>query len=109
MPTLTAWENVAFPLLLAGLPPKARKERALELLERVGLLERAHHLPSRLSGGEQQRVSLARALALDPPILFADEPTGNLDPTTSMGIMTLLERINANGTTVLMATHDAGI
>ncbi|RTG99047.1 ABC transporter [Thermus scotoductus] len=105
IPTLTAWENVAFPLLLAGLPPKARKERALELLERVGLLERAHHLPSRLSGGEQQRVALARALALDPPILFADEPTGNLDATSREQVAVLLFEAGRKRTLILV-THD---
>ncbi|ETN89452.1 ABC transporter ATP-binding protein [Thermus sp. NMX2.A1] len=105
IPTLTAWENVAFPLLLAGLPPKARKERALELLERVGLLERAHHLPSRLSGGEQQRVALARALALDPPILFADEPTGNLDAASREQVASLLFEAGEKRTLILV-THD---
>ncbi|MFN3368479.1 MAG: ABC transporter ATP-binding protein [Thermus sp.] len=105
IPTLTAWENVAFPLLLAGLPPKARKERALELLERVGLLERAHHLPSRLSGGEQQRVALARALALDPPILFADEPTGNLDAASREQVSALLFQAGRERILILV-THD---
>ncbi|WP_135257582.1 ABC transporter ATP-binding protein [Thermus caldilimi] len=105
IPTLTAWENVAFPLLLAGLPPKARKERALGLLERVGLLARAHHLPSRLSGGEQQRVALARALALNPPVLFADEPTGNLDAESREQVASLLFEAGRERTLILV-THD---
>ncbi|WP_105318411.1 ABC transporter ATP-binding protein [Thermus tenuipuniceus] len=105
IPTLTAWENVAFPLFLAGLPPRARKERALDLLEKVGVLERAHHLPSRLSGGEQQRVALARALALDPPILFADEPTGNLDAESREQVASLLFHAGQERILVLV-THD---
>jgi len=105
IPTLTAWENVAFPLLLAGIPPKARRERALELLERVGLEARASHLPSRLSGGEQQRVALARALALDPPILFADEPTGNLDADSREQVASLLFEAGRERTLILV-THD---
>ncbi|WP_114313939.1 ABC transporter ATP-binding protein [Thermus caldifontis] len=105
IPTLTAWENVAFPLFLAGLPPRVRKEKALDLLQRVGLLERAHHLPSRLSGGEQQRVALARALALDPPILFADEPTGNLDAASREQVAALLFEAGRKRTLILV-THD---
>ncbi|WP_243028649.1 ABC transporter ATP-binding protein [Thermus albus] len=105
IPTLTAWENVAFPLLLAGLPPKERRERALALLEQVGLLERAQHLPSRLSGGEQQRVALARALALDPPILFADEPTGNLDAASREQVAALLFEAG-QARTLILVTHD---
>ncbi|GGN02307.1 ABC transporter ATP-binding protein [Thermus composti] len=105
IPTLTAWENVAFPLLLAGWPLGKRRARALELLEGVGLLKRAHHLPSRLSGGEQQRVALARALALDPPILFADEPTGNLDAEAKEQVAALLFKAGKERTLILV-THD---
>ncbi|APD09411.1 MULTISPECIES: ABC transporter ATP-binding protein [Thermus] len=105
IPTLTAWENVAFPLLLAGWPPARRRARALELLEKVGLGERSHHLPSRLSGGEQQRVALARALALDPPILFADEPTGNLDAEAKEEVAALLFQAG-QARTLILVTHD---
>ncbi|GLV47870.1 ABC transporter ATP-binding protein [Thermus sp. LT1-2-5] len=105
IPTLTAWENVAFPLLLAGWPPAKRRSRALELLDGVGLSPRAHHLPSRLSGGEQQRVALARALALDPPILFADEPTGNLDAESKEQVAALLFQAGKERTLILV-THD---
>ena len=105
IPTLTALENVAFPLLLAGWPRRARLARAAELLERVGLEARLHHLPSRLSGGEQQRVALARALALDPPILFADEPTGNLDLEAREQVADLLFSLGKARTLVLV-THD---
>ncbi len=105
IPTLTALENVAFPLLLAGWPRKARLERARELLERVGLEDRLHHPPSRLSGGEQQRVALARALALDPAVLFADEPTGNLDLESREQVAGLLFSLGEERTLVLV-THD---
>ncbi|AMA75032.1 ABC transporter [Thermus parvatiensis] len=105
IPTLTAWENVAFPLLLVGRPRKERQERAFALLERVGLAHRLHHLPSRLSGGEQQRVALARALALDPPVLFADEPTGNLDAESREQVATLLFEAGKERTLILV-THD---
>ncbi|WP_038055679.1 ABC transporter ATP-binding protein [Thermus amyloliquefaciens] len=105
IPTLTAWENVAFPLLLAGWPPARRRERAYALLEEVGLAHRLHHLPSRLSGGEQQRVALARALALDPPILFADEPTGNLDAESREQVAALLFAAGQKRTLILV-THD---
>ena len=105
IPTLTALENAAFPLLLAGVERKARLRRAAELLEAVGLGHRLHHLPSRLSGGEQQRVALARALALDPPILFADEPTGNLDLEAREQVAALL-LAKARGRVLVLVTHD---
>jgi putative ABC transport system ATP-binding protein len=106
IPSLTAYENVAVPMEIAG-AADARK-RAQSLLEEVGLTGRAHHYPSQLSGGEQQRIALARALANDPPIVLADEPTGNLDTTNGRHIMDLLRQIHSSrGTTVVMVTHDA--
>lgn len=106
IPTLTALENVAFPLLLAGRGLRERQERAAFLLEQVGLGRRLKHLPNRLSGGEQQRVAIARALALDPPILFADEPTGNLDSASGERVMELIYSQARKGRTVIMVTHN---
>lgn len=105
LPRLSALKNVELPMVYAGIPPKQRKELAMAGLERVGLAHRSHHVPSQLSGGESQRVAVARALALDPPILVADEPTGNLDTRTGQEIMQLFLDINAKGTTILMVTH----
>jgi putative ABC transport system ATP-binding protein len=105
IPTLTAAENVAVPLELAGERGAATRARAL--LEQVGLGDRAHHYPAQLSGGEQQRVALARAVALDPPLLLADEPTGNLDSATGGAIIELLFALNRErGSTLLLVTHD---
>jgi len=106
LPELTAEENVYLPGHMLGLSRRDCRERARELLELVGLAGRARHRPGEMSGGEQQRVAIARAFVNRPSILLADEPTGNLDPTTSVGIMRLLDRINRTGTTVVMATHD---
>jgi len=106
IPTLTALENVAFPMLLAGRSFKERTARAGNLLEAVGLGQRGNHLPSKLSGGEQQRVAIARALALNPPILFADEPTGNLDSASGARVMELLLGQAQEGRTVILVTHD---
>jgi len=106
IPTLTAYENVEMPLLLNGCTPKERRARVLELLKAVGLADRAKNRPDQLSGGEQQRVSVARAFVNHPPLLLADEPTGNIDPETAVGIMQLLVRINRTGTTIVVATHD---
>ncbi len=106
IPYLTAMENVQVPLLLAGANEKTQTERAVALLERVGLGDRLDHKPSELSVGQQQRVALARMLANDPALVLADEPTGNLDPETSQQIMTFLEEINQEGRTVVMVTHD---
>jgi cell division transport system ATP-binding protein len=102
----TAFENVMYALLVTGSATGSSKKRAAEILALVGLGHKADSYPNELSGGEQQRVSIARAFVNHPPLLIADEPTGNLDPETSMGIMQLLYRINKTGTTVLMATHD---
>ena len=109
LPRASALENVELPLVYAGIPKAARMERARDALDKVELSSRMSHKPNELSGGQRQRVAIARALVMGPAILLADEPTGNLDPTTSAGIMALLERINAGGTTVIMATHEAGI
>jgi len=102
----TTHENIAFALQVIGQPKHIIEERVPEILRLVGLDGMSHKYPHQLSGGEQQRVSIARAFVNRPPVLLADEPTGNLDPTTALGIMSLLERINELGTTVVMATHD---
>ncbi len=106
LPVLTARENIELPMAEAGVPGGERKRRALELLSYVGLLEREGHRPSQLSGGEQQRVAIARALANGPRIVLADEPTGELDARTGAGIIALFERLHADGTTVIVVTHD---
>jgi putative ABC transport system ATP-binding protein len=105
LPSLTAYENVLVPMEIAG--ARDARERATALLDEVGLAARAHHYPSQLSGGEQQRIAIARALANDPPLLLADEPTGNLDTATGHAIIELLLGINrARGTTLVLVTHD---
>lgn len=109
LPRKTAYENVAFALQVIGTPPHEIRPRALRALELVGLVDRADAFPWQLSGGEQQRVSIARALVNEPPLLLADEPTGNLDPRTSWEIIQLLSRINLRGTTLLVATHNKTI
>lgn len=102
-------DNVALPLIIAGIHPKEAEIRALASLDRVGLRERANHLPVHLSGGEQQRVDIARAIVHKPQLLLADEPTGNLDNALSIEIFSLFEELNRLGMTVLIATHDLGI
>ena len=109
LPKKTVTENVAFALEVIGRPRPIIKRQVPAILELVGLSRKADRLPEELSGGEQQRISIARAFVNRPLILLADEPTGNLDPATSVGIMRLLDRINRSGTTVVMATHDRGI
>jgi cell division transport system ATP-binding protein len=109
LPNKTVAENVAFTLHVLGFSRKEIAREVPEVLELVGLEDKADRKPGELSGGEQQRVAIARAYVSKPAILIADEPTGNLDPATSVGIMKLLDRINRDGTTVVMATHDAGI
>ena len=109
LPNKTVAQNVAFALEVIGRPKHVVKTQVPAILELVGLQKKMYNLPHELSGGEQQRVSIARAFVNRPLILLADEPTGNLDPATSVGIMRLLDRINRTGTTVVMATHDRGI
>lgn len=106
LPNKTAFENVAFALQVIGKSKHVINTQVPEVLRLVGLEDKIHSYPNELSGGEQQRVSIARAFVNRPPMLLCDEPTGNLDPQTSLGIMKLLERINKTGTTVIVATHD---
>jgi len=109
MDELTAVENVELPALLAGRSPRAARRRANELLEQVGLADRARHLPSQLSGGQRQRVAIARALANSPLIVLADEPTGNLDSEATLEVLQLLESLHRAGQTVVIVTHDSRI
>jgi putative ABC transport system ATP-binding protein len=104
--TMNALDNVAFPMRFAGIPRRHRKDRSQELLKQVGLEKRAHHKPTELSGGQQQRVAIARALVNDPELILADEPTGNLDSSSGLGIMQLLSELHQQGRTVLVVTHD---
>ena len=109
LPQLSARENVELPLIYRGMPEKKRRRLAEENLWLVGLADRMEHRPSQLSGGQQQRVAIARALAGDPPMLLADEPTGNLDTAAGREIMSLLHRLHEDGTTVIIITHDPEI
>jgi putative ABC transport system ATP-binding protein len=109
LPRLSALENVAMPLIYAGVSKKERLERAEVMLEKVGLADRAQHKPNELSGGQCQRVAIARALINDPALILADEPTGNLDSKTSVEIMDLFEKIQAGGNTVVLVTHEEDI
>jgi putative ABC transport system ATP-binding protein len=109
LPMLTAWENVELPQSEAGASRAERRERTRELLEYVELSDRAHHLPSQLSGGEMQRVAVARALANRPALLLADEPTGELDEQTGERIAALLDRVHADGTAIVLVTHNAAL
>ena len=106
IPTRTVFENISFVAQVLGVSPAQQRRKAFQVLKWVGLQHRMSAYPDDLSGGEQQRIAIARALAGDPVLLLADEPTGNLDPDLSLEIMNLLREINANGTTVLVATHD---
>ena len=109
LPRLTAAENVSLPLVYAGVPHKERHEKALAMLEKVGLADRSHHKPNELSGGQCQRVAIARALINDPSLILADEPTGNLDTKTSIEIMDIFGAIQAQGNTVVLVTHEEDI
>lgn len=106
---VSAWENVAMPLVVTSMGRGQRHARAMTLLERVGLSKRAHHLPRQLSGGERQRVALARALVHEPEILFADEPTANIDQDTAAGMMELFADIRSQGRTLIVVSHDPGM
>ena len=107
--TMNAIENVALPLAFRGVPKKERLKKAREYMELVGVDKQEKHMPNQMSGGQQQRVGIARALVVKPQIIFADEPTGNLDPKNSLDIMNLLEDINKRGTTVVVVTHNKDI
>jgi len=109
LPTLTVYENVAFALEVIEVEPKEIKKRVMDVLDLVGLKHKARMMPNELSGGEQQRVSIARSIVNNPKVVIADEPTGNLDPETSWDIMNIFEEINARGTTIVMATHNKEI
>ena len=109
LPRLTAVENVALPLVYAGIPKKQRTEKAMEVMRKVDLVDRAHHKPNEMSGGQNQRVAIARALVNDPSIILADEPTGNLDSKTSYEIMDIFGKIHDSGNTVILVTHEEDI
>ncbi|SIN96464.1 putative ABC transport system ATP-binding protein [Carnobacterium alterfunditum] len=109
MPRMSVLENVELPLVYAGVKSKERKERALKALERVGLSDRVKHKPNEISGGQKQRVAIARAIVNNPSVLMADEPTGNLDSKTTVDIMRIFQELNAEGTTILMITHESEV
>ncbi|HEY1113135.1 MAG TPA: ABC transporter ATP-binding protein [Chitinophagaceae bacterium] len=109
LPRLTAAENVALPLVYAGITRKQRMEKAMLVLEKVGLADRSHHRPNEMSGGQNQRVAIARALVNDPSLILADEPTGNLDSKTSSEIMEIFGKIHQGGNTVVLVTHEEDI
>ncbi len=109
LPYATAFENVELPMLFKGMKTKARKKRALELLDKVGLAKRAHHKPNELSGGEMQRVAIARALSNNPSLILADEPTGNLDTKSGDEILAIFEDLWRQGHTIVVITHNPGI
>jgi len=109
LPRFTALKNVEVPLIYSGVPARLRKERAIPMLQQVGLSERMHHKPTELSGGQQQRVAIARALVNHPPLLLADEPTGNLDSRSGDEILKILIGLNKEGVTIVIVTHDLSV
>ncbi|MGJ0845457.1 putative ABC transport system ATP-binding protein [Tissierella praeacuta DSM 18095] len=109
IPRVNALKNVELPMIYAGIPPRERKERAIKALERVGLKERMGHNPNELSGGQRQRVAIARSLVNDPSVIFADEPTGNLDTKSGNEVMAIFQELNAEGVTIIMVTHEPDI
>jgi putative ABC transport system ATP-binding protein len=109
VPRLTAAENIALPMMLAGVPPAERARRVAQALDDYGLTERSHHRPDQLSGGQRQRVAIARATIMQPAMILADEPTGNLDRATGDEVVRLLEQLNARGVTLIVVTHDAAL
>jgi len=109
LPKLTAFENVELPLIYRGMNAKERKQRSLDALEKVGLSDRMEHKPTELSGGQQQRVAIARAFAGDPPVLLADEPTGNLDSKSGGEVMNLIRNLSKDGKTIVLITHDSEV
>ncbi|MBE6761214.1 MAG: ABC transporter ATP-binding protein [Ruminococcaceae bacterium] len=109
LPNLTAYQNVELPLIYNKIPKSKRKELCLNALNKVGLTERINHKPNQLSGGQKQRVAIARAIALSPPLILADEPTGNLDPASGKDVLNILENLNKEGTTIIIITHDISI
>jgi len=106
---LTARENIALPMVLAGIPPKQRNPAVEQTLAKLGLTDRAHHLPNQLSGGQRQRVAIGRAILMNPSILLADEPTGNLDSKSGADVVEVLEQLNQQGITLLVVTHDPNL
>jgi len=109
VPRLSAAENIALPMMLAGIPPAERARRVAQALDDYGLADRSHHRPDQLSGGQRQRVAIARATIMQPAMILADEPTGNLDRATGDEVIRLLEELNARGVTLVVVTHDAAI
>ncbi|MGK0249932.1 MAG: putative ABC transport system ATP-binding protein [Oleispira sp.] len=109
IPRLTAAENIELPMVLAGIPPAKRQQRLAPILKRLGLEERAQHLPNQLSGGQRQRVAIGRAIIMRPKLLLADEPTGNLDSHSGIEVVELLEELNGDGITLIIVTHDADL